>query len=96
VDILYGVLTHVTFLSTSPFARTHYDKLANAADSTADPEKQQQLYYDLQDMVLEELPAFYLVHEEKIIVANTYVKGYRITAEDPWLNLDGVYLEGKQ
>jgi peptide/nickel transport system substrate-binding protein len=47
-------------------------------------------------MVLEELPAFYLVHEEKIIVANTYVKDYRITAEDPWLNLDGVYLEGKQ
>ena len=87
---------HQSFCPYSHYNNTEYDKLANAADSTADPEKQQQLYYDLQDMVLEELPAFYLVHEEKIIVANTYVKDYRITAEDPWLNLDGVYLEGKQ
>lgn len=87
---------HQSFCPYSHYNNTEYNKLANAADSTADPEKQQQLYYDLQDMVLEELPAFYLVHEEKIIVANKYVKGYRITSEDPWLNLDGVYLEGKQ
>ncbi|WP_305063714.1 ABC transporter substrate-binding protein [Methanococcoides sp.] len=87
---------HQSYCPFSHYNNTEYDKLANAADSTVDPEKQQQLYYDLQDMVLEELPAFYLVHEEKIIAANTYVKGYQITAEDPWLNLDGVYLEEEQ
>jgi peptide/nickel transport system substrate-binding protein len=82
--------------STSPYSHynnSEYDALANAADSTVDADKQQELYYQLQEMVLEELPAFYLVHEEKIIAANSYVKGYEITAEDPWLNLNGVTLK---
>jgi peptide/nickel transport system substrate-binding protein len=85
--------------STSPYSHynnSEYDVLANAADSTVDENKQQELYYELQEMVIEELPAFYLVHEEKIVAANSYVKGYEITAEDPWLNLNGVYIEKEQ
>ncbi len=85
--------------STSPYSHynnSEYDALANAADSTVDAAEQQELYYQLQEMVLEELPAFYLVHEEKIIATNSYVKGYEITAEDPWLNLNGIYIEKEQ
>ncbi|MCL0066353.1 ABC transporter substrate-binding protein [Thermodesulfovibrionales bacterium] len=80
--------------SNSPwghFGDEEYDQLVDAADMTVDPEKQRQLYYELQDMVIERLPAFYLVHEEKIVAANAYVQGYTMTAEAPWLNLDGVY-----
>jgi peptide/nickel transport system substrate-binding protein len=85
--------------STSPYSHynnSEYDALANAADSTVDAGEQRELYYRLQEMVIEELPAFYLVHEEKIIAANSYVQGYEITAEDPWLNLDGVYIDKEQ
>ena len=81
--------------SNSPwghFGDEEYDQLVDAADMTVDPEKQRQLYYELQDMVIERLPAFYLVHEEKIVAANAYVQGYTMTAEAPWLNLDGVYM----
>ena len=78
------------------FQDEEYDQLVNAADMTADLEKQQELYFKLQDMVIERLPAFYLVHEEKIVAANVYVQGYTMTAEAPWLNLDGVYITEKK
>jgi peptide/nickel transport system substrate-binding protein len=73
-----------------------YDRLVDLADSTVDTKAQESVYYELQEMVIEEVPAFYLVHEEKIVAANSYVKGYAITAEDPWLNLEGVYLGVKK
>jgi len=79
----------------SHYRNASYDELVNAADMTADEEKQKELYYSLQDFVIEEVPAFYLVHEEKIVAVNSYVKGYTITSEDPWLNLEGVYLENE-
>jgi peptide/nickel transport system substrate-binding protein len=82
--------------SKSPYSHYHnetYDKLVDAADSTVDPQKQQELYYSLQESVTEEVPAFYLVHEEKVVATGPSVKGYLISAEDPWLNLSGVYLE---
>jgi peptide/nickel transport system substrate-binding protein len=78
------------------FYNEEYDQLVDAADMTADPEKQRQLYHELQDMVIEKLPAFYLVHEEKVVAANSYVQGYTMTAEAPWLNLDGVYMAEKK
>ncbi len=77
------------------YKNEEYDRLVDLADMTVGPKEQEKLYHELQEMVIEEVPAFYLVHEEKIVAANSYVKGYTITAEDPWLNLDGVYLEGK-
>ncbi|WP_406655836.1 ABC transporter substrate-binding protein [Methanolobus sp. ZRKC2] len=89
-------LVHQSAYPFSHYNNSGYDTLSNAADSTVDTDKQQELYYQLQEMVLEELPAFYMVHEEKIVAANSYVKGYEITAEDPWLNLDGVYIEKEQ
>ncbi len=84
--------------SKSPYSHYHnetYDKLVDAADSTVDPQKQQELYYSLQESVIEEVPAFYLVHEEKVVATGPVVKGFVITAEDPWLDLSGVYLERK-
>ena len=78
------------------FQDEEYDQLVNAADMTANLEKQQELYFKLQDMVIERLPSFYLVHEEKIVATNVYVQGYTITAEAPWLNLEGVYMAEKK
>jgi peptide/nickel transport system substrate-binding protein len=82
--------------SMSPYSHYHnetYDQLVNTADSTVDPQKQEELYHSLQAFVIEEVPAFYLVHEEKVVATGPSVKGYLISAEDPWLNLSGVYLE---
>ncbi|MCW3138379.1 MAG: ABC transporter substrate-binding protein [Methanophagales archaeon] len=83
-------------LCSSQYENTEYNKLVDLADMTVNPKDQEKLYYKLQEWVVREVPAFYLVHEEKIVAANSYVKGYNITAEDPWLNLDGVYLKGKK
>lgn len=84
--------------SMSPYSHYHnetYDQLVNASDSTVDTQKQEELYHSLQTFVIEEVPAFYLVHEEKVVATGPAVKGYVISAEDPWLNLSGVYLERK-
>ncbi len=80
----------------SHYESAEYDRLVDLADMTVDPKEQEKLYHELQDWVVREVPAFYLVHEEKIVAANSYVKGYTITAEDPWLNIEGVYLEEKK
>jgi len=85
--------------SKSPYGHyknEEYDRLVDLADSTVDTKEQEKLYHELQEMVIEEVPAFYLVHEEKIVAANSYVKGYIITTEDPWLNLEGIYMEEKK
>ncbi|KKG08470.1 ABC transporter substrate-binding protein [Methanosarcina sp. 2.H.A.1B.4] len=84
--------------SGSPYSHYQnetYDKLVDAADMTIDTQKQEELYHSLQDFVIEEVPAFYLVHEEKVVATGPSVKGYTISSEDPWLNLSGVYLERK-
>lgn len=84
--------------SASPYSHYHnetYDQLVNAADTTVNPQEQEELYHSLQTFVIEEVPAFYLVHEEKVVATGPSVKGYTISSEDPWLNLSGVYLERK-
>jgi peptide/nickel transport system substrate-binding protein len=43
-------------------------------------------------MVIERLPAFYLVHRQKVVATRSAVQGYRISSEPPWLNLRGVSL----
>lgn len=86
---------HTSMCPNSHYSNESYDKLEDEADSTIDPEKQKELYYALQDFVIEEVPAFYLVHEEKVIAASSSVRGYTISAEDPWMNLEGVYLDNK-
>jgi len=84
--------------SGSPYSHYHnetYDQLVNAADMTVDTQEQEELYHSLQSFVIEEVPAFYLVHEEKVVATGSSVKGYTISSEDPWLNLSGVYLESE-
>ncbi|MEA2033195.1 MAG: ABC transporter substrate-binding protein, partial [Euryarchaeota archaeon] len=52
--------------SKSPYGHyknEEYDRLVDLADSTVDTKEQEKLYHELQEMVIEEVPAFYLVHE---------------------------------
>ncbi|HIH93457.1 TPA: ABC transporter substrate-binding protein [Methanosarcina acetivorans] len=70
-----------------------YDQLVDEADMTLDSQEQEELYHSLQAFVTEEVPAFYLVHEEKVVATGPAVNGYVISSEDPWLNLSGIYLE---
>lgn len=74
----------------SHYNNATYDQKVRSADATSNLALQAQLYEELQDWVVEELPAFYLVHECKIVAYRENVKGYQMSAEDPWLNLEGV------
>ncbi len=76
----------------SHFSNQHFDRLIAEADAAIDPAIQRELYVELQRQTLELLPAFYLVHREKVVAAGPRVKGYRISAETPWLNLNGLHL----
>ncbi|WP_347488880.1 ABC transporter substrate-binding protein [Desulfoscipio sp. XC116] len=79
----------------SHYSNPEYDALVNKGESEIDEQVKQQTYTAIQKMILEELPAFYLVHEQKIIATRNTVQGYRITAEDPWLNLQGIEIVQK-
>ncbi|MCQ1537405.1 ABC transporter substrate-binding protein [Methanocalculus taiwanensis] len=81
---------HSSQYPNSHYQNEEYDRIATAADTTGDETRQKELYYQLQDMVIEDLPAFYLIHEEKIVATNDHIQGYTITSEDPWLNLAGI------
>lgn len=94
---VWGPYPRHFWLHSSQYPKSHYqneeyDRVATAADTTGDEARQKELYYKLQDMVIEDLPAFYLIHEEKIVATNDNVRGYTITSEDPWLNLAGITL----
>ena len=77
----------------SHIRNAEFDQLITRADATVDPQQQRRLYYRLQQMTLDLLPAFYLVHQEKVIAASSRVGGYEISAEAPWLNLQDVYIK---
>jgi len=76
----------------SHFNDPQLDRLIEAADAAADPDQQRALYGRLQQRTLELLPAFYLVHQEKLVAVRSRVTGYRISSEPAWLNLQGVHL----
>jgi peptide/nickel transport system substrate-binding protein len=76
----------------SHFSNQDFDKLVAEADAAVDPALQKELYTELQRQTLELLPAFYLVHREKAVAAGPRVNGYNISAETPWLNLNGIRL----
>jgi peptide/nickel transport system substrate-binding protein len=86
----HHVKIHHSHNYKSQYSNPDYDQLVQQGESEMDEVKKQQIYTDIQKMILEELPAFYLVHEEKIVATRNNVQGYRITAEDPWLNLKGI------
>lgn len=81
---------HDSMQKDSYYNDAGYDSLSRAADATVDEEERRDLYYDLQEHVIDKLPALYLVHEVKIVAHSESVIGYEISAEDPWLNLKGV------
>ncbi len=74
----------------SHYSNPEYDQLVAQGEIEINEEKKQQIYDEIQKMILAEVPAFYLVHEEKIVATRNNVQGYKITAEDPWLNLKGI------
>ncbi|MBN1109240.1 MAG: hypothetical protein JXA45_00620 [Methanomassiliicoccales archaeon] len=86
-------LVHFQFNVYSHYANASYNALVTASDATNDLEVMEEKYLALQQAVIDGLPAFYLVHEYKIVAYRDWVKGYHMTAEDPWLNLNGVSVE---
>ncbi|MDD2421934.1 MAG: ABC transporter substrate-binding protein [Heliobacteriaceae bacterium] len=95
---VWGPYPHHVRIHHSKNYRSHYqnpayDQVVDAAETTTDEQQKRQLYEQVQKMILAEVPAFYLVHEEKVVATRNNVAGYTITAEDPWLNLAGVHLK---
>lgn len=96
-SFVWGPYPHHVKLHTSTNFKSHYhnpayDDLVQQGESTTDEKKKQEIYTKLQKIILDDLPAFYIVHEDKIVATRSNVKGYEITAEDPWLELRGVSL----
>ena len=94
---VWGPYPHHVKMHHSQNYKSHYDnpaydQLVDQGESEIDEEKKQQIYTAIQKMIMEELPAFYLVHEQKIVATRSNVQGYEITGEDPWLNLKGIEL----
>lgn len=73
---------------------SNLDALITTADATITSPLQRERYKALQQKALRLLPAFYLVHQEKVVAARRWVGGYRLSAEPPWLNLKGVHFIG--
>lgn len=88
----HHVKIHYSKNYKSHYNNPAYDQLVDKGESEINEEEKQKIYTDIQKMILEELPAFYLVHEQKIVATRSNVKGYKITAEDPWLELKGIEL----
>ncbi len=80
----------------SHYSTPEYDRLITQADATVDPEAQRELYWRLQRETIARLPAFYLVHQEKVVATSKCVAGYQISAEAPWLNLRGIHVQPQQ
>ncbi len=94
---VWGPYPHHVKIHSSKNYKSHYnnpayDQLVAKGESEIDEKEKQKIYADIQKMILEDLPAFYIVHEQKIVATRSNVKGYQITAEDPWLNLKGIEL----
>lgn len=95
---VWGPYPHHVKIHHSQNYKSHYqneiyDRLVEQAEAELNEAEKSRLYEEIQKMILEEVPAFYLVHEEKVVATRNTVKGYHISAEDPWLELQGVYLE---
>lgn len=89
----HHVKMHYSKNYKSHYRNESYDRLVEQAETVLDEAEKARLYSEIQKMILEEVPAFYIVHEEKVVATRNTVKGYQISAEDPWLELQGVYLD---
>jgi peptide/nickel transport system substrate-binding protein len=77
----------------SHWANEEYDRLIAEGESALDEAAKNEAYSRVQQLIMDQVTAYYTVHEEKVVAARNSVKGYKITAEDPWLNLAGVTIE---
>ena len=86
----HHVKMHFSKNYASHYNNAAYDQLVMQGESESNEDKKQQIYADIQKMAIDDLPSFYLVHEEKIVATRDNVQGYIISAEDPWLGLKGI------
>lgn len=87
----HHVKLHSSNNYNSFYSNPEYDALIAACEGTPDEEKPE-IYRQIQQMILDEVPAYYIVHEEKIVATRSNVQGYVISAEDPWLNVRNITL----
>jgi peptide/nickel transport system substrate-binding protein len=89
----YHVKVHFSKNFASHYSNPAYDQLVIEGENTNDETKKEEIYKNIQNMIIDEVPAFYLLHEEKIVATQKNVMGYEISAEDPWLELKTVYIK---
>lgn len=93
-DYPHHLKMHTSKNMYSHWENPEYDSLVARGESAALDEKAKAAIYDkAQRILLDQVPAVYLVHEEKVVATRSRIKNYRITAEDPWLNLAGISIE---
>ncbi len=93
-DYPHHLKIHTSWHPFSHYANEEYDQLVMAAESSDyDDQAKMDLYDQAQRLIMEQMPAFYILHEEKVVATNKRVRNYRISAEDPWLNLAGITVE---
>lgn len=93
-DYPHHLKIHTSKNMYSHWENPEYDKLVAQGESAAiDDKAKADLYGEAQRILMDQVPAVYLVHEEKVVATRSYVKNYLITAEEPWLNLAGISIE---
>ncbi|MFA6807755.1 MAG: ABC transporter substrate-binding protein [Eubacteriales bacterium] len=86
----HHVKIHFSKNFASHYQNAQYDQLVLEGERVNSEEQKKQIYEELQKIIVDDLPAFYIVHEEKVVAARKSVQGYEITAEEPWLELKGI------
>jgi peptide/nickel transport system substrate-binding protein len=92
-DYPHHLRLHTSKDLSSHYNNQEYDQLVAQAEAEQDENLKKDLYNKLQKMIVEQVPAVYTIHEEKVVATRDWVKNYQITAEDPWLNLAGIKVE---
>jgi peptide/nickel transport system substrate-binding protein len=94
-DYPHHLKIHTSKHMYSHWSNQEYDKLIMQGESAAMDEAAKKSIYDqAQRLIMDQVPAVYIVHEEKVVAVRNNVQNYKITAEDPWLNLAGIKVEG--
>ncbi len=93
-DYPHHLKIHTSKNMYSHWSNQEYDKLIMQGESAAiDEAAKKNIYDQAQRLIMDQAPAVYLVHEEKVVAVRSNVQNYQITAEDPWLNLAGITVE---
>jgi peptide/nickel transport system substrate-binding protein len=81
------------FSNSAHYANPEVDRLLEAAGEEPDAAKRQQLFFDFQKIVAEDLPALNTVAPRDVVVYNRRVKDFALGAEGLRRNFADVYLE---